>query len=125
MNMFRAAADVGDFLPAVSIYDTATWACLLLDLATAAELTEPPPKPSLSGLPFRQISWTKDFNGIWYLYARTHHTADSSNQVLMYSFHIPTSDPAFALVLARIRIRRVTNETPMIESRHNDHDGDT
>ena len=121
MDTFRAAADLGDMLPAVSIHDTATWACILKDLADAADLTKPSTR-IISGLPYSGVSWVRELNGIWYLSTWTNDIRDrDAGATRMHSFNIHTNDPAEAAVLARIQLRTMSSATPTLGSRQENY----
>jgi hypothetical protein len=85
----------GDLLPLVDPTDTATWACLLQDLASALGLPQ--------GFGYR---WFGCPSTGWELHV---FTPDGVQRVDGAPFiDIDASDPALALVLARIQLRETT-----------------
>lgn len=91
--------DDGDLLPNVNPLDTATWACLLRDLAIAA-----------SGLTFNHTGldciWERR-GACWMFSWRSYSGFQGST---LFTFHDPIEDPALALVLARIQLRQQHQE---------------
>jgi len=87
---YGSEAKSGDLLPNVDPTDTATWACLLHDLATAAQIPLEP---------YSTVCWEPGENGVWVLYSFACGPTDSRH------FNVDTDDPAVALVLARIQLR--------------------
>jgi hypothetical protein len=114
---FDGELKAGDLLPNVDPADTATWACLLADLAQAWNCTEPqnhknvPRTLSLQG----GLAWYSMEPGCWVLTdGRTSAGFGRDATACEYLAHftsvqmetgIDTDDPALALVLARIQVR--------------------
>jgi len=95
MPTWRAAFDLGEFLPDVNPADEATWACLVRDLAQA-----------LTGHRYqnRNITWRRtnmgeDYKMCWILGVED---PDSMRASKAYRFNIDTDDPGVALVEAKI-----------------------
>lgn len=87
----------GDLLPSVDPADTATWACLLLDLATAAKVE---PLENLC------LSWQRANATEWQWVIDSRRARRNVNHVEYgFSTSITTENPALALVLARIELR--------------------
>ena len=87
------AYENGDLLPNVDPEDTATWACLLRDLAEAAGMY-----PSAANLIWYQY-W-----GSWWLASRIFGGLGTKDVQRLVT--TDTNDPALALVLARIQLRK-------------------
>ncbi len=97
----QAAVSAGDLLPNVDPADTATWACLLRDLADAAG--------------------SSSLNLVWMRKDRAHYPEGHRVMWILKNeredgcircFYIDTDDPAEALVLARIQLRKAGAPKP-------------
>lgn len=96
--------DAGFLLPNVDPSDTATWACLLRDLAEAADGTG-----YIAGgtLAYLGALWRRRSDpGVAWWWELIVHTSESGVVFTQtHPFTLDTEDPAIALVLARIELR--------------------
>lgn len=99
----HAAIDAGLLLPNVDPSDTATWACLLRDLAEAADSTGYIASGTLAylGALWRRRS---DPGTAWW-WELTVQLWGTTGFTQAHPFTLDTEDPATALVLARIELR--------------------
>lgn len=94
------ALEAGELLPNVDPTDTATWACLLRDLADSKGRNG-----ALVG-----TGWVRDLDGTWCLSSYTCDIRDLEvDKTQLWRFDgLDTEDPGLALVKARIQVRERT-----------------